>query len=232
MLGVYYAGQPYAGQSGVALNIDLVVADAYHAHTSDSPSLVQANLLVVANAAHAHVASNIDILQQNMLTVSPGLHAHIADNINTILTYTLDIQNALHNHTADNITVTVPGIIAADPSTLGHIADNVNLIQQHILQVQDAIHAQTSTNVGLGVTLVVNDAYHQHIAEQVVIALNARDGSPRVSIVRQKPRMAGISNNARVEVEARHTASRVASQRKPDLVVVSNEQKSRVKKFR
>lgn len=232
MLGVYYAGQPYAGQSGIALNIDLIVQDATHTHSADSPSLTQANILVVANAAHAHSAGNVDLLQQNILTVSSALHAHVADNVNTVLTYTLDIQNALHGHYADNITVVVPGLIAPDASTLGHTAENVNLIQQHILQVQDAIHGQTSTNVGLNVTLVVQDAYHQMIAEQVVIALNARDGSPRMRIVRQKPRMAGISNDARVQVQSPHTASRVAPQQHAALIVTPNEQKSRVKKFR
>ena len=232
MLGLYYAGQPYAGQSGIALNIDLVVADSLHSHLADSPSLTQANILVVAAGVHGHLADVLSLTQQNVLTVSPALHAHIADNISTVLTYTLDVQAALHAHYGDNITIVVPGLIAPDTGTHSHFAENVELIQQHILQVQDAIHAQTASTVPLGVHLVVNDAYHQMVAEQAAILINARDGSPRVSVVRQAPRTAIIGNDSRLDIKSPVAGSRMAQMPKDRILVAVDEQKSRVKKFR
>ena len=232
MLGIYYAGQPYPGQSGLALNIDLVVADSLHSHLADSPSLTQANILVVAPGLHGHLADVLSLTQQNVLTVSPALHAHIADNISTVLTYTLDVQAALHAHYGDNVTIVVPGLIAPDTGTHGHFAENVALIQQHILQVQDAIHAQTASNVPISVHLVVDNAYHQMVADEVSILINARDGSPRVSVVRQAPRTAIIGNDSRLSIKSPIAGPRTAQMQKDRILVSVNEQKSRVKKFR
>ena len=61
MLGLYYAGQPYPGQSGIVTTVTLVVQNATHSHTADAPSLTQAHLLVVADALQAQTLDAVSV---------------------------------------------------------------------------------------------------------------------------------------------------------------------------
>lgn len=123
MLGVYYAGQPYAGQSGIVTTVILSPADATHAHGVDSPSLTQAHTLVVADASQAHTVDSVVLTQKHNLTVSDALHGHTATSPVLIPDYALIVANAAHMHVVDNVTLTVPGLVVADDTIHAHTAD-------------------------------------------------------------------------------------------------------------
>lgn len=62
MLGGYFGGQAYPGQSGgVELVPTLAIQDAFHAQAADNITLSENFLLTIQNAAHAQVADEVAI---------------------------------------------------------------------------------------------------------------------------------------------------------------------------
>ena len=99
------------GSGGGPVPTDLVVQDATHAHTADSPTLTTDSTLVVQDATHGHTADNV-VLQidgETTLAVDDATHGHTADSPTLTTSSTLVVQDATHAHSADNVVLTVPG---------------------------------------------------------------------------------------------------------------------------
>lgn len=89
--------------------VDLVVADASHAHAADNLALTSSTALATANAAHAHAADNLALTSATALVAADVLHAHSADGIVLSTAVDLAVADALHAHAADNVVLLVPG---------------------------------------------------------------------------------------------------------------------------
>lgn len=148
-------------------NPPLVIQDAAHAHTGESPGLVQHNILAVQDASNAHTAEPISLVQHNILAIAAATHGHTADNI--VLTYhapsaQLVIQDASHGHTADIPALTQHNILAIQDAAHGHTADGPVLTQHNILAIADAAHGHTAENISLiqHNILIIQDGAHTH----------------------------------------------------------------------
>jgi hypothetical protein len=106
--------------------------------------------LVVADAAHAHAADNLTLTQAHTLAIAEAVHAHAADNVVLSVAGTLAIAEALHAHTADNLTLAIGGTTLAIAEALhAHAADNLALTQLHILVISDTLHAHLADTLTL-----------------------------------------------------------------------------------
>jgi len=155
--------------------VTLVIQDAAHAHTAESPGLAQHNILAVQDAAHAHTADTISLAQHNILAIADAAHGHTAENI--VLTYhapsaQLAIQDAVHSHTADVPALTQHNILAIQDVSHGHTADGLALTQHNILAIADASHGHTAENISLTQhnILTVQDGAHTHQADSPGLA--------------------------------------------------------------
>jgi hypothetical protein len=167
MLGFYYGGQAYTGQSGFATTVFLSVQNATHAHTAASPTLNELSTLAVANASHAITTGTPTLVQQHILAAADTLHGHIAESPTVQRIFNLAVDNALHTHIAESVSLTIPGLVVGDTGNIGLTSDNVALLQAHILAVADASHAVNSDNSSVVVTLLPHDATHS-VASTVV----------------------------------------------------------------
>jgi len=87
MIGVYYAGFPFGGQSG---------------------GTVFTSVLIIDDALHGHAVEVFALTQQHILAVADALHAQLTDAAFISLHVPLDIQDALHGQEADgNLTISV-----------------------------------------------------------------------------------------------------------------------------
>ena len=171
----------------------LVVADASHGHTADSPSLTQANALVVDDATHGHSADSPALTQANTLAVDDAAHGHTADSpalTPAVIAYTdlglyggpeapheftakapaaptLVVADASHGHTAESPSLTQANTLVVASATHAHAADSPALVVAGALAVQDAAHAHTADSPALtqAGTLVPADALHAHTAD-------------------------------------------------------------------
>ena len=63
----------------IAGSINLIIAEARHAHSADNLALTQAVALQIAEAIHAHYADTPILTSSTALAVAEALHAHHAD---------------------------------------------------------------------------------------------------------------------------------------------------------
>ena len=129
--------------------INLVIADALHAHAADNVDLVQQNVLAIAEALHGHTSDNVALTQQNLLAIADALHGHAGDNVVLTVAGALTIAEAFHAHTADNVALTQQNVLAVADALHAHAADAIQLTQQHVLIISDALHAHIADNVSL-----------------------------------------------------------------------------------
>jgi hypothetical protein len=147
--------------------VDLVVANAAQAQTSQNLALTQVHALAVAGAAQAQTAQNLALTQVHVLTVQAASQAQTADNTavlpvlgvqaasqaqtaqNVVLTqvHALAVQAASQAQTAQQVALVVDLAIAA--ASQAQTAGNVTLTQVHALAVQGATQAQTAQQLTL-----------------------------------------------------------------------------------
>jgi hypothetical protein len=152
--------------------INLVIAEALHAHAADSLTLTQQHVLAVADAAHAHTVDNVTLTQAHTLAIAEALHDHAAENVVLSVAGTLGINDALHAHAADNLVLTQAHNLVLADAAHAHTADNLALTQAHILAIQEALHAHTADNLTLaigGTTLAIAEALHAHAADNLLL---------------------------------------------------------------
>jgi hypothetical protein len=157
--------------------LDLVVADAAHAHAADNVTLSTGTALAVGDAAHGHAADNVTLSTGTALTVAEAAHGHAADNVVLTTDTTLSTAEASHGHAADNVTLTTDTALAVAEASHTHSADNVTLTLGGItLQVDDATHGHAADSLSLTTdsTLAVQDASHAHTAEAPTLSTDAQ----------------------------------------------------------
>lgn len=176
-------GSDYSGNSawGAKLHveytgdIELVVADATHAHSADNVALFQAHTLAVNAADHAHAADNIALIQQYTLAIAEALHNHSADNIVLTQAHILAMAEALHLHSSDPIALFQAHQIAMDDALHPHTADPIVLTQAHVLAIAEILHNHSSDPITLSQVhhLIVAACGHAHTADNIVLYLGA-----------------------------------------------------------
>lgn len=181
----------------------LVIQDAAHLQTAESPGLTQHNILVVADATQAQAADVLSLVQHNTLVIADAIQGQGADNLTLTAhapAFSLVVADAAQAQTADNVSLTahaVPLIVAdathaqtADNASLTahavsltiadadqvQAADSLSLIQHNVLVVADVAQAQTSENATLtvhGVPLIVVDAAQAQTADNASLTAYA-----------------------------------------------------------
>jgi len=129
----------------VPSNVVLVVDDAAHAHTAESPALSQANTLAVAAAEHAHTAESPTLSQVNTLSVAAAEHGHTAGgSLALVQAHVLVVEGAAHAHSAEPVSFPTISVefIAATGLTL--TAKMFQLNSDVIVGVTDAVVEQAN----------------------------------------------------------------------------------------
>lgn len=142
--------------------VELVVADATHGHTVDSPSLTQANTLAVADAAHGHIADSVALSQGFTLDVGQSAHVQEADGLDLTQSAALSAGGSVHGHHADQPALTQAGLLDVADSQHGQYADAITLVQANVLAVADSVHAHAADSPVLSQSqlLAVGDSVH------------------------------------------------------------------------
>lgn len=134
--------------------IDLVVADAAHAQSTDAVALTQEHALPVADAGQAQAADAVALTQVHQLAVADASHDEVADGVALVQQHSLVVADAGQAHTAGSPALTQVHALAVADAAQAQTADGVTLSQVHVLVVQDAVHGQAAD----GVTLTVPGA--------------------------------------------------------------------------
>ena len=154
---------------------DLVIQDATHAHTSDSPVLVAQSTLAIADASHAHAADSLTLTTLSVLSIADATHGHAADNLtlSTGLVVDLTIQDSAHAHASDSPVLVAQSFLAIAHASHAHAADNLTLSPVLVvdLTIQDSTHAHTSDTPALAAQsfLQILDASHGHTADSLTL---------------------------------------------------------------
>lgn len=163
MLGGYYLGQLYLGESGLPSTGQLVVQDTHHSHTADNVTLIQHFTLVISDTVHGHTVDNVDLTEHKTLVVQDTTHAHTVDNVDITQQHLLVVQDTLHGQTVDSLTLTQGHILAIADTLHSQTADSPTLSQAMTLIISDSLHSVTSDVVVLveHKTLQINDTRHR-----------------------------------------------------------------------
>jgi len=149
----------------------LVVDGALHGHTVDVPVLIQANILAVNEALHGHTVGSPVLVQANVLAVDKATHAHWADGLNLIQANTLVVDGSLHAHAVDNLALDISNALVVQGAIHGHTVDSIDLTQASVLSVAGALHDHAAANLDLSQAniLTVDSALHAHIVDSVLL---------------------------------------------------------------
>lgn len=101
-------------RQGAVTTVNLVIADALHAHAADAASLTQAHVLAVADALHAHAADAVVLALDGYLGIARAVHAHTVDSLALTQDHILVVSDALHQHLVDALSIFVPGLTVAE----------------------------------------------------------------------------------------------------------------------
>jgi hypothetical protein len=126
--------------------ITLVVQDATHSHSAETPALVQHHVLIANEAAHAQAAEVASLTQVHNLVVQETAHAHIAEQATLLQASALAVDDATHSQSAESPALTQVHVLAADESSHSQSADAPPLLQVHNIIVADAAHSLSSDN--------------------------------------------------------------------------------------
>jgi hypothetical protein len=159
------------GPVTIADAIVLAVDDALHAHSADSPALVQQYALAAQDALHAHTADSLALVQQSQLAVQDSLHAHSADDLALVQAAVLAVDDSLHGHAAENVALQAGDSLGVQDALHAHTADAPALVQASVLAVAEALHAHSVDSPTLAVlnVLQVADSLHAHSADSVAL---------------------------------------------------------------
>lgn len=100
-----YAGPGLGGVTLTPGSPDLVVADAFHAHTADAVALTQVHNLVAQDSFHSDSSDNAVLTEGVTLTAQDPFHSHTVEGIALQEVHSLVVENSLHSHVADAISL-------------------------------------------------------------------------------------------------------------------------------
>ncbi|WP_041440786.1 hypothetical protein [Thioalkalivibrio sulfidiphilus] len=203
----------------------LAVAGALHGHTSGSPALSQAATLTVAGALHGHTAAAVVLTQaglldvlaawhghtstapavttEAMLDVGAAHHGHFAQDAQLTQAHLLVVGDAVHGHRVESVTLSEALLLEIGSALHGHTVQGVALTQGHVLAVAGAVHALTSDAIDgmpTDAVLVVDNAVHAHIAQQVALfdPLATVDLGNRIFVVQAEDRLFVVQAEDRI----------------------------------
>lgn len=157
--------------------VNLIVADAAHGHTADSPAFSMDTYLAVAESLHGHAVDNLTLSATGAanLVVQDATHAHIADGVTLTTQWLLAVAEALHSHTAESVTLSLQTALVVLEALHTHAAENLTLDTSNAtaLTVQDSTHAHGADNLGLSLDtwLAIVEAAHGHTADAPMLSL-------------------------------------------------------------
>lgn len=152
--------------------VDLVVQDSAHTHTTENVTLAQTHVLTVHDSIHGHTTENVALTQEHELVTHDSVHQHATENVALTQTHQLNgVEDTFHTHTTENVTLSTEVTLVVADSVHGHTTENVTLTQEHELVVEDSLHAHTTEHVTLTQehNLVVHDSTHSHTTEEVAL---------------------------------------------------------------
>lgn len=169
MLGGYYLGQLYLGQSGLpeagVLSIqntdhshtvdnivllqqhNLVVSNTTHSLTSDNLALIEHKTLVIASTNHALTSDVISLIQQHLLAINNTSHGLVSDNIVLFQKHTLSVANTAHDHVAEGNIVLSQYLLLnqPDPGVFLVTSPEIWIVQNNVLAIDNSWHLFTDT---------------------------------------------------------------------------------------
>jgi hypothetical protein len=137
------------GANAIAgMDIAIQVAETYHAH--DSPAVALIVPLTAQEAYHLQQADLVGLIVS--LAVQEAAHEHAADSV--LFVPTLANLDSYHIHLADQVTVTITEVfdLVVQPAYLFHDSQ----------QSPEGYY-----NLRLGISMLVNAAFHAHVADNV-----------------------------------------------------------------
>lgn len=171
MLGGYYLGQLYLGESGLP-NGQLTVQDSNHSHTADSIVLVQHYTLAVSDTLHGHTVDGVSLTEHKTLAVNDTAHQHTVDGLTLTQQYILAVSDSSHSHNTDGVAVLQNQLLVVNDSLHGHTSENIEIIQYTLLNPPgDTVHGITSDVITLieNKLLGIDDSLHSLTSEQISI---------------------------------------------------------------
>jgi len=156
-----------------AETIELVIADATHALSSENIALTQAQLLAIANAAHALTSENISLGVSIDLVIADATHALASENVALTQAQVLAIANAAHALASENIDLTQAQLLTIADTAHALASENLDLDVSLDLVIADATHALSSENVALTQkqVLAVADATHALASDNIALSV-------------------------------------------------------------
>lgn len=121
----------------------LVVANAAHAQSAESPTLVRNISLTVANATQAETAGSPTIVRNISLTVQNASQTQTAGSVLMVLTTGLVVQGATQAEIAATPALTQVHVLTVQNASQAEAANSPSLTQIHQLSVQNVDQAET-----------------------------------------------------------------------------------------
>jgi hypothetical protein len=170
MLGAFYTGQLYPGESGFPSSDNLFVQDSLHGLSSDQISLLQSQYVAVDGSIHTHNSESITLTEHLTVSVADTLHGHTIESPSLSQKHYIALYDALHSETVDSPTVSqkhhlglentshelldsqaelFPGLLI-DGDVI-QVTDSATLIQNFFLRAVDSV---ISTHIDLPTVLV------------------------------------------------------------------------------
>lgn len=92
----------------------LAIANCAHAHSAETPTLVQHHVLTIADCAHGHTAENVTLAVTGTLAIADAAHAHSADSPSLVQHHVLTIADCAHAHAAENVVLVAQTVTIDD----------------------------------------------------------------------------------------------------------------------
>lgn len=152
----------------------LVISTGTHLQTSDTPALVQHNILVVSDCSQLHTANTISLTLD--LIVNDTAHAHTVDNTILVQHHVLSMSDSSQAHTADSPALVQHNILASLDST--HVLTSENCILDYhelettVLEMSSATHEMSDNLTYLGLSLITDDSLLLHTSQNISLLEN------------------------------------------------------------
>jgi len=164
MLGGYYLGQLYLGESGLPAAGVLAIQNTSHDHTVDSIILLQQHVIVVSNTTHSLTSDNLDLIEHKTLVLNDASHVLTSDVIDLIQQHTVVVSDSLHGLTSDSIILLQKHTLAVADSQHSHTVDGNLVLDQYLLlnQPDPGVFSVTSPEIWIAQNniLAVDNTMH------------------------------------------------------------------------
>jgi hypothetical protein len=207
MLGAYYPGQAFPGQSGGLVVGILSIQDLHHAQLLDSTAVVQVHYLTATDLLQGHTLESPLPVQHLTLALNDLLHAHNLEAIALTQAHQLVLNDLLHAQTLDNATLTQKHLLALADVLHGHTLEEVVVIADMALTIADLLHQQTLDGTTIYILRkrkpnsvgVSRDLPRIAIDQKMPAILVGRDKAMQVNVKRRK---AMVQDNSRIPMSA------------------------------